>query len=210
VPGWGIENNIALYEYTGKTQWLARAEEIFDKTLLAMEKKNGAKGHIIKDGNQNSQFMMYMVEPVCRLHHYTGRNDVIGFLQRVLDWQIEKRSGGGYEKGDMYHATVWQDGDYDEKPEEAELDASSAYSIGLLDGYAYLYRVTGKSRYLDIARRLFKESIFYYGCGSTPKKTARTPLGFHYYGSPIKYHAEKMQAVMGRYGQLYMQIEVEK
>jgi hypothetical protein len=210
VPGWGIENFLALYEYTGKTQWLGRAEEVFDKTLSAMERKNGTQGHIIKSGEQSAQFLMMIVEPVCRLHHYTGRKDIEGFLRRVLDWQLQKRSCGGYEKGKMYCVTEWQTDDWEKKPEETRLGSSNAYSIGMLDGYAYLYRLTGERRYLELARRLFKESIFYFAYGGSFDKSVRTPLGFHYLGTPVALHAEKMQALMGRYGQLYMQIEVDR
>lgn len=58
TPVWAMDNWLALYEYTGERHYLAWAGEIFDKTLLAMERANGRRGHILKDGRQGAQFVV--------------------------------------------------------------------------------------------------------------------------------------------------------
>ncbi|MBA4388466.1 MAG: hypothetical protein C0404_10830 [Verrucomicrobia bacterium] len=207
VSGWAMENWLGLYEYSGKTQWLARTEQVFEKTLLYMERKNGGKGQIIKDGHQSSQFVAIITEPVCRLHHYTGRKDVADFLIRVLTYQRKSRSAGGYEKDGGVYPTIWQTGEWEHKADDPDGDGSKAYSIALLDGYAYCARLTGDRADLEFARRLFKEFIFYYGVPDGSPRDWRTPLGFHLLGTPIDCHAAKHHAWSGRYGQLYMAID---
>lgn len=207
IPAWGMEAYLGLFEYTGKTQWLVKAEEVFDKTLLAMERKNGSKGHIIKDGRQDAQFVSFIVEPVCRLHHHTGRRDVIEFLDRVLTWQAERYSAGGKEKDGVYYPTRWQQGDWSESVETTEMGASSVYSWLLVDNYAYLHRVLDDAKNMELADKLFREAVFYYGCTEqSVDRTFRTPIGFHLLGTPDGMHAEKMHAWTGRYGQLYMAV----
>lgn len=207
TPGWAMENWLALYEYTGKTNWLGLAEKMFDRTLLAMEQKNGGKGHIIKDGKQSSQFLSMITEPVCRLHHYTGRKDVVEFLGRVLEWQRKELSGGGEVRDGKVYPTVWQTGEWEDEPENAGFEASGVYSIALLDGYAYCSRVLGDKKNMDLARKLFKESVFYPGVTNGSPRETRTPLGYHLQGTPIGAQVAKQHAWSGRYGQLYMMID---
>jgi hypothetical protein len=160
TPGWAMENYLALYEYTGKTQWLARAEDVFDKTLLAMERANGSQGHILKAGKQNAQFVAYIVEPVCRLHHCTGRSDVIAFLDRVLTFEKEKNCVPGGEINGRYVPTRWQIDEWDSSVEDVESGVSPVYSWQLADGYAYLSHAQGGRGRMEFAGQLFRESVF--------------------------------------------------
>jgi hypothetical protein len=207
-PGWAIENWLALYEYTGEKKYLDWANEVFTKTLLAMEKDNGSCGHIIKDGKQCAQFTAYIVEPVCRLHHITGRADAAEFLRRVLDWQREKGCRGGQESGGKYRPVVFAE-NWD-MVEEGDLNAGAGVSFDFLlaDGYAYLYRVFGRKQDMLFARQLFKDSVFYYGFGLGADRAARTPIGYHYLGYPFGM-TPKIHAYNGRYHQLYLQLEEE-
>jgi hypothetical protein len=208
TPAWAMENWLALYEYTGEKKYLDWSNEVFDKTLLAMEKDNGSRGHIIKDGKQSAQFVGYMVEPVCRLHHHTGRKDVIQFLQRVLDWQREACTIRGVEKDAVYYPLLWrEDWDFDPDLEkDVKLGAGKAYDFPLSDGYAYLYHVLGRKRDLEFAERLFKEALFYLTIGKVTDKNQRSPLGYHHLGTPFESTA-KMHAWTGRYCQLYLYVE---
>lgn len=206
-PGWAIENWLALYEYTGKTQWLERANQMFDKTLLYMETMNGSKGHIIKDGKQTSQFVAMITEPICRLHHITGRKDVAAFLARVLTYQRKERSGALNDKDGKVQTVKWQTGDWDEEPEAAGWDSSGVYSMALVDGYAYCTRVFGDRENMQFARRLFKESVLYYGVPDGLPRETRTPLGYHLVGTPIGAHCAKHHAWSGRHSQLYMMVD---
>jgi hypothetical protein len=208
-PGWAIENFLALYEYTGEKKYLDWANEVFTKTLLAMEQENGGKGHIIKDGKQCAQFMGYITEPVARLHRLTGRQDAAEFLKRVLDWQRQAGTMHGCEKDGKYLPTVWTE-DWGDAPsaedEEITIGAGNSYSFPLADGYAYLYQVYGRQQDLDFARKLFKEAVFYYGLGNGAAPGQRTPIGYHYRGKPFG-SAPKMHAWSGRYCQLYLSVE---
>lgn len=208
-PGWAIENFLALYEYTGEKKYLDWANEIFTKTLLAMEQENGGKGHIIKDGKQCAQFMGYITEPVARLHRLTGRPDVAEFLKRVLDWQRQAGTMHGCEKDRKYLPTVWTE-DWGDAPSaedpEITIGAGNSYSFPLADGYAYLYQVYGRQQDLDFARKLFKEAVFYYGLGNGAAPGQRTPIGYHYEGSPFG-STPKINAWSGRYCQIYLAAE---
>jgi hypothetical protein len=208
-PGWAIENFLALYEYTGEKKYLDWANEVFTKTLLAMEQENGGKGHIIKDGKQGAQFTSYIVEPICRLHHLTGRTDVGDFLKRVLDWQRQAGTMHGGEKDGKYLPTIWTE-DWGNTPSaddtEITIGAGNSYSFPLMDGYAYLYQVYGRKQDLDFSRKLFTESVFYYGLGNGAPVDQRTPVGFHYLGKPFG-SAPKMHAWSGRCCQIYLLTE---
>lgn len=207
AQGWCIENFLALYEYTGESDWLDWANLTFEKTFLAMEAANGKKGYIIPNGEQSPQFLSFCVEPLCRLHHYTKRRDVLEFLQRVLDYQYARRCHGGHPVGERYYVTLWQNDDWELAPDKTA-SWSGIYSTGLLDGYAYLYLITRDSKYLALARRLFKEMYFYYGSQRPDVLPEyRTPLGLHYHGRSDTSHCEQTHAMLGRYGQLYLQIE---
>lgn len=210
TPAWAIENWLALYEYTGEKQYLDWANEIFDKTLLAMERDNGMCGHIIKGGRQSAQFVGYIVEPVCRLHACTGRRDVARFLKRVLDWQREKGAIRGFEKDGVYYPVMWrEDWSYEPAPGEAiSIGVGHHYDYPLCDGYAYLYRVFGDGKDLEFARQLFKDIVFYQTICEVRGKP-RSPIGYHHLGSPFGF-TPKIQAWSGRYAQLYLQIEEER
>jgi hypothetical protein len=209
TPAWAMENWMALYEYTGDRKYLDWANEVFTKTLLAMERDNGSCGHIVKDGRQSAQFTCYIVEPVTRLHNTTGREDAAGFLMRVLDWQRVRGTMHGVEKDGKYLPLLWVE-DWGQPPSEDEtevnLGAGNAYGIPMLDGYAYLYSVYGRKKDMEFARRLFIESVFYFGLGNGAGRSDRTPLGYHYLGSPLG-STPKIHAWTGRYCQLYLLTE---
>jgi hypothetical protein len=68
--------------------------------------------------------------------------------------------------------------------------------------------MTGEKKYLDIARRLFKEMYFYYGTDRPDVlPDYRTPLGLHFQGCSGESGCEQPHAMLGRYGQIYLQIE---
>jgi hypothetical protein len=208
VPVWAMENWLALYEYTGRKEWLDRANEVFDKTLLAMERDNGERGHILKDGKQGAQFTGYMVEPVARLHHVTGRPDVIEFLKRALDWQRTAGTVRGEEKDGVYYPLMWrEDWDYEPEPDEPiTIGVAHHYNYPMLDGYAYLYRVLRRPEDLEFSRRLFKEAMFYIMTDRVQDRSYRSPLGYHHL-TDIFGFTPKLRAWDGRYGQIYLYVE---
>lgn len=208
TPAWGIENWLALYEYTGEKKYLDWANELFTKTLLAMEKDNGQQGHILKDGQQGAQFLSYMIEPVCRLHHYTGRQDVADFLKRVLDWQREKGTLHGVTRDGRYYALLWVEdwGHAKESDNHVLGPAAASYDFAMCDGYAYLYRLFNRATDLEFARRVFKEGVFYYGHYNGAAPGERTPVGYHYMNT-VFVTTPKMQGWTGRYGLTYMSVE---
>jgi hypothetical protein len=212
TPVWAMDNWMALYEYTGEKKYLDWAGEVFDKTILAMERDNGSRGHIVKDGKQCAQFTAYMVEPVCRLHHLTGRRDAIEFLKRVLDWQRDRGTVRGIEANGRYYPTLWLE-DWDDEPipldKKVSYEAIVHYSIMFSDGYAYLWRVFGRPEDRAFARKLFREFVFYYGLGNGADRSARTPLGYHYLGAVFDV-VPKVHAFSGRYGLLFLDIENDR
>ncbi|MBA4386771.1 MAG: hypothetical protein C0404_02250 [Verrucomicrobia bacterium] len=208
TPAWAIENWLALYEYTGEQKYLDWANEIFTKTLLAMEKDNGTKGHILKEGKQGAQFTGYTIEPVCRLHHLTGRQDVADYLKRVLDWQREKGTTGGVTKDGKYHPVKFLEdmsGDYEDGD---AIGAGVYYDYLFADGYAYLYKIFGRKQDLEYARRLFRDGVFYFTFSAGVEPAARSPLGYHHLGDPFG-SGEKLSAYNGRYPLIYLAVEKE-
>ena len=208
TPVWAIENWLALHEYTGKPEYLDWAEELFDKSLLAMEQENGGVGHILPEGRQDAQFTSYIVEPVIRLHHHTGRQNIVLFLKRVLDWQRAHRTARGYTKDNVYYPLMWQeDWEYDPEPDTVvSLGASHHYNFMLCDGYAYLYRILGRKDDIEFARMLFRDIMLWHMTDRVDDPNYRSPLGYHHLGSPLG-STPKLHAWSGRYAQIYLQNE---
>jgi hypothetical protein len=210
VPAWGIEACLAMYEYKGDKHYLEKANDIFTRTLLGMEKENGSKGHIIKDGRQSAQFTSYAIEPVVRLINVTGRKDAADFLKRVLAWQRKNGVIGGTMKRDKYQPLMMKRhsgilADIDEEIQEAS--ASLAYNLLFADGYAYLFGLFRTEKDMEFARDLYRDAMFYYGIpGTRVDPSARTPLGYHFRGR-VDNMCAKVQAFMSRYGQVYMLVE---
>jgi hypothetical protein len=209
TPAWAMDNWLALYEYTGDSRYLVWAEEVFDKTLLAMERAHGQRGHILKDGRQGAQFVGYMVEPVCRLHHYTRRRDVAAFLKRVLDWQRQAGALRGFTKNGIYYPVMWrEDWDYNPELDEAiSIGVGHHYDYPLCDGYAYLYRLYRRKRDREFARQLFTDITFYQIMCEVQGK-ARSPIGYHHLGKFFGF-TPKLHAWSGRYAQIFLQDEAD-
>jgi hypothetical protein len=205
-PGWAIENWLALYEYTGEQKYLDWANETFTKTLLAMEKDHGSKGHIVEGGKQGIQFLSYCIEPCCRLHYLTGRQDVAGFLKRVLDWERTTSLHGGTESGGKYTQVNFVE-DWPLEEDGDLMGRSTAYNLLMADGYAYLYFLYGESRDAEVARKLFRDFMFYYGSRLECDPAERTPLGYHYLGRVMRAPCPKLHAFTGRYAQLFLLTE---
>jgi hypothetical protein len=207
VPGWAIEAWLGLYEYTGEKKYLDWANELFSKSLLAMEADNGSCGHISKDGKQSAQFVSFIIEPVARLHRITGRADAAEFLKRVMDYQRSCIVGGRME-GDKYcylrYAHKWE---APGKPIDCCF-TSEVQGFMFADAYAYLYEVFGREEDLDLARRIFRDTMFYGGLPRQVDPKKRMPLGYHYEGS-VKSMCSKMHAFSTRYHMLYLSVESE-
>ncbi len=211
VPAWAMDNWLALYEYTGEQRYLEWANEVFDKTLLAMERDNGSQGHIVKGGRQGAQFVGYVVEPVCRLHALTGRADAVAFLKRVLDWQRREGVRRGRMQGTTYFPLLFiETWDAIGQVPEAELSpyGDPVYGWMLADGYAYLYRVLGDQGSLAFGRQAMRDAVFYTGGGRDRgcAPSDRMPLGYHHTGSPFS-SAAKVHAYTSRYGQWWLWVE---
>ena len=207
--GQAIENWLALHEYTGKPEYLDWAGEIFDKTLLAMEQENGGVGHILPEGRQDAQQVAYTIEPVCRLHHHTGRDDILAFLQRVLDWHREAGTARGFEKDGAYWPLLWREQWTDREitlKDSPMHEWSQTFGWLFADGHAYLYRMLGREADLEIARRAFADSALHFGMIRVSDPAARHRLGYHWNGTPYGY-TPKVQGLNGRYGLLYLQMD---
>jgi hypothetical protein len=207
TPGWAMEAWMGLYEYTGDTRYLEWANEIFSKSLLSMEKDNGSCGHIRPEGTQSSQFVAYIIEPTIRLHHITGREDTIGFLQRVLDWHRDKAITGGKMVGDKYRITRFvRNWKLVDSP-AGDCWANIHYAFQFSDGYAFLYEKLGRPKDLDFARRMFRDGMFFY---SMPEDECdikeRGPLGYHLKGSTHNM-CPKVHAFIARHCQVFLMRE---
>ncbi len=205
VPTWALEACLAMYEYTGSERYLEKANEVFTRTLLSMEKKRGSQGHIVDGGKQQAQFTGFLVEPIARLHHVTERKDVLDFLSRVLDWQRKNGVYDGIETGGKYKCLKFVQ-NWDLHREGKDPGAGIAYGFMFADGYAYLYSKTGRAEDWDFARKVFRDTVFFYGLPGEVEPNERTPLGYHLDGLPFGMCA-KLHAWSTRYHQIYLETE---
>ncbi|MCK5850714.1 MAG: hypothetical protein KAH23_07345, partial [Kiritimatiellae bacterium] len=186
-------------------KYLDQAYEGFVNSLLRMEKANGSKGHIIKDGKQSAQFVSYMIEPIARLHHLTQKAEVVRFLKRVLDWHCEHGTVGGVMRGQKYAPLMF--GNIWREAEGRETFVTVIYNFQFADGYAYLYKIYHRKKDLQFSRKIFRDGMFYYGCQAIEKDPAyRTPLGYHFRGR-LRNMCSKVHAFSTRYDQIYLQME---
>ncbi len=210
--GWALDQWLALYEYAGDLRYRALAATLFRRSLLAMEARQGSRGHIVPQEKQSSQFTAFIIEPVARLHRITEQPEVAAFLRRVLDWHRKVTLvDGRMIRGQYAPLRFLVHGNADAAkmdPEDRDpLDVNRLYAWMFADGYAYLYTVFQRPEDLELARRLFRDSVFYYGVeGALMDPEARTPLGYHFRGHVV-INAAKVHAWTGRYHHLYLTVE---
>ncbi len=207
TQGWTIEAYLAKYEYTGEEKYLDLALRFFKRSLLGMEEANGKRGWILPGGKQSAQFESFMIVPVCRLHHLSGDEEVLGFMRRVLEWRWKEGKIGGVDtvKGytPMRFIDLWDRViRYDPMHRNNASAAWHMWGWMYMDAYAYLYDVTGCGEYWRRARRLFRDMLFYSLCkGRFVRRDQRFPLGYVSFSYSLN---AKWHAWTTRYGQMFL------
>ncbi len=203
TEGWSIENFLGCYEITGEQQWLHCAANLFKATLLDYKRQKTFTGKGIK-GNASLMFA-YCLSPACRTHHYSRDPEVLAGIRYMID------EGVVAEYGNLRGGKKLPDGK--EQMTAFSIKAGKivpVFNVFYANPIAYTYMQTGDKKYLNIARKVFRNGVYYYTRGRAgpvdpqePRKLS--PAAYKdgmYAGSHTKAHGW-----LGRYGQIYLYME---
>ncbi|MEZ4526976.1 MAG: PKD domain-containing protein [Desulfobacterales bacterium] len=185
---WPILNLVNLYRVSGNAEYLRVAKNIAKNRLLVREQAAGGKGYFgsgdensVSDASQSTVMWMYAIEAMISIHYETQDPDLRQLLIRMADFTKDSfLFGGAYNaKGEympVLSTWIWHKNDPDGSAGLAALDPNASdfytkkeyYSAEPVntffwaDLFAYAYRLTDKTEYMDWARKCFRDSIFYY------------------------------------------------
>jgi hypothetical protein len=202
IQGWSIENLLALYQLTGKQEYLDLAVKIYrEKTTPFIS----PEGYVGNPQELNIFQPVLALEPLIKLDLLTNDEDLRDSILRMLDFLVHKAYRGGKDDGGGRYQPMYL---------PFTLNIKTGFSLGTAPGYnfmtsnalAYAYMVTGEEEYLKLARQLFKDAVFYWQeeVGRIDPKR-RSPIAYaaaHFPGSRSKVHGW-----INRYPQIYLYME---
>jgi hypothetical protein len=206
LEGWSIENFLGCYEITGDEKWLKYAINVFKATLLDYNRQKTFTGKGIQ-GNPTLMFA-YCLSPSCRLHHYSRDPEVLAGIRYLIDEGVVAPYGnlkGGEAAGDGKERVT----SFSIKGGKL----SVIHNVMWANPIAYVHMQTGEKKYLELARKVFRNGAYYYTYGPTKSTAAVDPGGAEGL-SPAAYHdgmyagsVTKAHGWIGRYGQIYLYME---
>lgn len=227
--GWSILMLVNLYKITGDIKLLKDAMTIFTNSLLYMEQlsdlpgSNG-EGYITLTqpdykGKVVVTFATYHLEPLCELHYEAKRagldvKGLEGFMVRSLNWLKDYAYVGGDRRGDGKYSALTISYSTDPNEPSKNQGGTIAHNIHVAGAFGYGYLMLRKSNptlaksYLDFARHLFRDLMFYTQAVSSMTKNdyfnpnIRAPIKYLYFTS-----ATKEMGYIGRGGQFYLNAE---
>jgi len=229
--GWTILMLVNLYRIDGDVEHLRDALTIFANSLLHTEQLDtvpgsGGKGYITigqyKDksyiGKAVITFLTYPLEPLSELHYEASSAGLDGraleaYLIRSLDWLKNFAYVGGVtDQAGQYSPLTLS---YSTDPNDRSKNTGGAYqhNIHVAGGFAYGYMMlkdkdSQKAKeYLDFARRLFRDLMFYRETGNLSRDKfvdpdKRGPIRLGWPGT-----FTKELGWISRSGQLYLHAE---
>lgn len=214
---WPILMLVNLYRVTGETRHLALARHIAVDRMLYREQLAGGQGRF---GNgdcpnldlnvQNTLMLLYSADPLIQLHQETHDKDIGGLLTRMATFARDQLILGGQALGPgryvpLQTSGVWLAGDPAGKSRGAE--SETIKDIFAADLLAYGYRLTGDESFLQLARRLFRDAVFYAEAKRLqPVNPAeRFPVG--YIDGAFPSSETKARGWLCRLGQVYLNTE---
>ncbi|MFH0921736.1 MAG: T9SS type A sorting domain-containing protein [Fibrobacterota bacterium] len=160
---WSIVNLLAAYRVTGKPEYLAVANGLCMNSILPLEQKYGGFGCINADTTSTEVLMAtYASYGLIRLHDETGDPAVLALLQRMWAWLPHHRHmGGGVMEGGLYWP-LWVRSFVKDNNPSTETYINCNFGYFWADAGAYIYKNTGDTAALRIARRMFRDGTFYW------------------------------------------------
>ncbi|MBN2395311.1 MAG: hypothetical protein JXC36_02480, partial [Candidatus Atribacteria bacterium] len=161
--GWALLNLLNLYRVNGEKSYLTLAKAIGKNSLLYLEKQTGSLGYwggsySGPDPSYQSLVMFgYVIEPLIYLHYYTQDIEIMNLLIRMANWLKNECLFGGYTQQGRYMPLQTPDTWYRGERKGGEI----VRLWFLADLMAYVYHKTGKQEYLDLARQMFRDSVFW-------------------------------------------------
>ncbi len=169
--------------------------------------------------------MVYTTEGLMNTHYETQDKELGYLLVRVADFmKNEIFFGGDYDENGKYRLIqangVWIAEDPDGSIRNAIYQTNDEYmsygqpvrNLYWSDFFAYAYKLTNNSEYLDWARKLFRDMMFYYTAGGVGYNrdgyidpNFRSRISFIDGGFPNSH--TKIHGWMGRTNQIYLNTE---
>lgn len=205
--GWTMLNFLHFYNVTGEKKYCDLASRIGHEGLLAGEQQRGGRGYWGEADNPDKQSMImfsYVVEPIIMLHHFTKSEAILRLLERMANWlKKECLMGGKMEAGNYVPIST----PYDWIKGQPLIKGDSIRNLFLANLYGYLYLQTHNQAHLDLARQIFRDSMFWYQAGADAKvnpasRSAISMLPRTFPGSYTKIHGWS-----GRAHQVYLHAE---
>jgi len=201
AAAWTLRNWLTLYEVTAAGRYLRWSRILFENCLLHMDEQSGRTGCFARD-QQFPGVVGTLVEPLVSYHHLTGDRRCLDLLERMMEWAADAVAGGEMLAGKyvpLAYPYLW------EKGGKEAASTAVTYDTFFADGFAYLYLHTGKQEYLELARKLFRDSVYYWDLNPPVDAEARSQTGYYspqYPGSLTKVHGR-----LCRYHQVYLFME---
>jgi hypothetical protein len=219
LESWPILLLIHAYRVSGKAEYLQTAERIGAKRMLQREQTAGGIGYFGGGGNtcsevdkteQSLTMYMYTIEPLIKLHMETQRDELGDLLIRMADFSRDTLMLGATanSKGQylpMHSCYFWKESD----PMCTDGRPSIIQTTFFPDLFAYVYKITGKTAYLDLARKAFTDSMLYFGQkgGLYISPSTRTKIAYNSGAFPNS--ETKVHGWLGRTNHIYLDIEKE-
>lgn len=161
--GWTIEGLVNLYRALGDPRHIQLALAIAKNNLLHWEQQLGGKGvwegpEVGTPSMQNTMFM-YVSQPLVELYYETLDPDLGRLLARMADFTVAKNLSQGDTDSRGWYRPLTSHYEYTQ-PNQPGGDTLRSFFFA--DLCAAAYDATGERRYLDYARRLFRDATYHY------------------------------------------------
>ncbi len=201
--GWSMLNCLLYYNVTGERRYYDLALRLGKEDLLAMERERGSRGYWGDTNAPDEQSMVmfsYVIEPLIMLHHITRDTEILQLLERMAKWLRTTCLMGGAMVGDKY----WPlETPYDWK-KGVSASGNGIRNLFYANLYGYLYMKKRRADDLTLARKLFRDSMFWYQAGENARvdpagRSAISMLPRQFPGTHTKIHGWT-----GRSHQIYL------
>jgi hypothetical protein len=234
--GWTILMLTNLYKVDGNMAHLTDALKIFTDSILYTEQSSnppgsGGKGYILNDDDKDGKwtgivtFLTYPLEPLAELHYHAkivglDISDLESYYLRSLDWLKNYAFGGGIFDGSGKYSALTISYSTDPSNPVANTGGVYQHNPHVAGAFAYGFQIlkdTDPARarqYLDFARALFKDVMFYRRISQANSNGGKLPWSTFFdpsSRSPVQWEdfivAPKEIGYIGRGGQIYLNSE---
>ena len=226
--GWSMVNLINLYRATGKSVYLETAKNIAKNRILYKEQQVGG-GRIGADKNaayvktalsnagrdciesgcntcknvMRSLMLAYISEGLIDVQYETKDEELGNLIVRMADLlKDEMLFGGDYNENGQYRpiqtSAKWVEGQLNPSGE-------LPYTLFWINYFARAYQLTNNSEYLELARKCFRDIMFYYTKKGYINPNVRSKISFIEGGFPNSH--TKIHGWIGRTSQVYLNTE---